>query len=398
MNPRSGTRHACGVEVITTGQPDDQAFWIDIGAAAQSGQFALCLLFFSQDTFPPALITGKMATFADGLPYAACSTAGEIGAPDGDTGQCLAVLFPKKHFLTVPLRIDGITSIGFDRIVTQVKEARQTFENASAQHHNGSGEGDIFAICLIDGMSVVEEMVTAALHWALEDIPLLGGSAGDSMRFTRTSLVLNGEVGDDCAIVIFFRSTVPFKIFKTDNFVPTERKLVVTRSDPERRIIYEFNASEAAAEYARAVGIDPGALSPMSFASHPLVVRVGGEYYCRSVQKVNPDGSLSFFCAIDDGIVLTVAEPTGMTRSTNTAFENVVAEIGSVDFVLGFDCVLRRIDAQNRQATQRIQKIYQKYNVVGFNTYGEQYLSMHLNQTFTGIAFARAEPSAGEQS
>ncbi|WP_305989094.1 FIST N-terminal domain-containing protein [Roseibium sp. MMSF_3544] len=396
MNPSFGTRHECGVAVLTTSQPEEQSFWAELGKAARSGQFALGLLFFSQDRFPPQLVKTRMAEHASGLPYAACSTAGEIGGQQEDTGQCMAVLFPKDHFVATAVRIEGIRSTGFDRIVAQVKEARQTFESVSGTNGNTQETGDIFALCLIDGMSVVEEMVTAALHWALEDIPLLGGSAGDSMRFTRTSLILNGEVGDDCAIVLFFRSKVPFKIFKTDNFVPTERKLVVTRSDPERRIIYEFNAAEAATEYARAVGIDPGALSPMSFASHPLVVRVGGEYYCRSVQKVNPDGSLSFFCAIDDGIVLTVAEPTGMTRSTNEAFENVVSEIGDVDFVLGFDCVLRRIDAQNRQATQRIQKIYQKYNVVGFNTYGEQYLSMHLNQTFTGIAFARLSGNAGD--
>lgn len=398
MSPRQGTRHECGVVVLTTNQPEDHSFWVDIGTAARSGQFALGLLFFSQDCFPPELIRNRMSEHAPGLVYAACSTAGEIGGPQSDTGQCLAVLFPKDNFFATTVRIDGIRSIGFDRIVAQVKEARQTFERASNGFGQDADQGEIFAVCLIDGMSVVEEMVTAALHWALEDIPLLGGSAGDSMRFTRTSLIHNGDIGDDCAIVLFFRSAVPFKIFKTDNFVPTERKLVVTRSDPERRIIYEFNATEAATEYARAVGIDPASLSPMSFASHPLVVRVGGEYYCRSVQKMNPDGSLSFFCAIDDGIVLTVAEPTGMTRSTNEAFENVVREIGDVDFVLGFDCVLRRIDAQNRQATQRIQKIYQKYNVVGFNTYGEQYLSMHLNQTFTGIAFARPAQNTGERA
>ncbi|CTQ63275.1 FIST N-terminal domain-containing protein [Roseibium album] len=398
MNPHFGTRHECGVVVLTTSPQEEHSFWVDIGTAARSGRYAIGLLFFSQDCFPADAIKNRMAEHAPELTYAACSTAGEIGGPDEEVGQCLAVLFPKDLFLATAVRIDGIRTIGFDRIVAQVKEARQTFANTGDALSGTNEPGDVFAICLIDGMSVVEEMVTAALHWALEDIPLLGGSAGDSMRFKKTSLILDGEIGDNCAIVLFFRSIVPFKIFKTDNFVPTDRKLVVTSSDPERRIIYEFNATEAAAEYARAVGIDPGALSPMSFASHPLVVRVGGEYYCRSVQKVNPDGSLSFFCAIDDGIVLTVAEPTGMTRSTNEAFENVVGEIGDIDFVLGFDCVLRRIDAQNRQATQRIQKIYQKYNVVGFNTYGEQYLSMHLNQTFTGIAFARLPEAAGEAS
>ena len=48
---------------------------------------------------------------------------------------------------------------------------------------------------------------------------------------------------------------IPFHVFKTDNFVPTDEKLVVTASDPERRIVREFNATNAAEEYAAAVGI-----------------------------------------------------------------------------------------------------------------------------------------------
>ena len=35
---------------------------------------------------------------------------------------------------------------------------------------------------------------------------------------------------------------VPFHVFKTENFVPTDEKLVVTASDPDRRIVHEFNA------------------------------------------------------------------------------------------------------------------------------------------------------------
>ena len=91
---------------------------------------------------------------------------------------------------------------------------------------------------------------------------------------------------------------------------------MVTSSDPDRRIVHEFNARVAAQEFALAVGIMPDALTPFSFASHPVVVRVGGEYYCRSIQKLNPDGSLSFFCAIDNSIVASIAQPTGMVKST----------------------------------------------------------------------------------
>jgi hypothetical protein len=129
----------------------------------------------------------------------------------------------------------------------------------------------------------------------------------------------------------------------------------------------------------------------LSFASHPVVVRVGGEYYCRSIQKMNPDGSLSFFCAIDDGIVLSIAQPKGMVESTEAALNAVADRLGGIDMVLGFDCVLRRLDAQNRQLTREMSELYRAHKVIGFGTYGEQYRSMHLNQTFTGIAFGHRQ-------
>jgi hypothetical protein len=214
------------------------------------------------------------------------------------------------------------------------------------------------------------------------------------MKFETTTLISNGVVASDCAIVALVSTDVPFHVFKTENFLPTGEKLVVTASDPDRRIVREFNAGGAAEEFAAAIGIDAGALTPIAFASHPVVVRVGGEYYCRSIQKVNADGSLTFFCAIDDGIVLTIAQPKGMVESTRAELRKVGERLGGIDMVLGFDCVLRRLDAQNRQVIREISELYRNNNVIGFGTYGEQYRSMHLNQTFTGIAFGHKQAVA----
>jgi hypothetical protein len=60
--------------------------------------------------------------------------------------------------------------------------------------------------------------------------------------------------------------------------------------------------------------------------------------------------------------------------------------LGGVDLIIGFECVLRRLDAESRQVRHGIADLYRRYNVVGFETFGEQYRAMHLNQTFTGIA------------
>ncbi len=294
------------------------------------------------------------------------------------------MLFPSHSFTVVSAFLRNISTVGMDTIAAEVETLKRSLKSRP-----GSTERKPFALCLMDGLSYAEEAATSAIHWALDDIPLIGGSAGDDLKFELTTLISDGAVGTDCAIVILMATEVPFHVFKTENFIPTDTKLVVTSSDPDRRIVHEFNASNAAEEYAAAVGIVPEALTPMSFASHPVVVRVGGEYYCRSIQKMHPDGSLSFFCAIDDGIVLSIAQPKGMVDSTRTAFRNVVEKLGSIDVVLGFDCVLRRLDAHNRQIFRDISEVYRANNVIGFGTYGEQYRSMHLNQTFTGIAFGR---------
>jgi hypothetical protein len=180
-------------------------------------------------------------------------------------------------------------------------------------------------------------------------------------------------------------------VFKSDNFEPTDRKMVVTASDPALRTVHELNAEIAAYEYATLVGLDPNRLTPFGFASHPMVVRVGGEYFCRSLRSTNADGSLSFFCAIDTGVVLTVAKPVDLVTSVEDALSRLEDDLGSIDWILGFDCILRRLDAQNRQATQQISEIYRRHNVFGFNTYGEQFRSMHLNQTFAGIAIGRKD-------
>lgn len=385
MQPNGGIDQACGIVALECDHPDDACFWTRVAEARLRVGAGFALVFFSSSRFAAGPLAAALASACPGLRYAACSTAGEITRAGISEGNLVVILFPAASFRIEALCVQDLRNAGMERIVAQVSEAKRAFIAAGAPLvATGAAR---FALCLIDGLSFAEEAATAALHWGLDDIPLLGGSAGDDMRFGATTLILDGEPASDAAILILVETPVPFHIFKTDNFVPTPNKLVVTRSDPDRRIVHEFNAAPAASEYARVIGIDPGSLSPMSFASHPLVVRVGGEYYCRSVQKMNGDGSLSFFCAIDDGIVMTVAEPAGMTRTTRAAFDAVRERIGGIDFVLGFDCVLRRIDARNRQVTHRIAEIYRDNNVIGFNTYGEQYLSMHLNQTFTGIAF-----------
>lgn len=381
------TVYESGIVALYGSEISVEDFAVSLGREAALAEASLASIFFSQDAFEAEELAGAIRRHVPGLRYAACSTAGEISPAGYQEGQIMAILFPGDRFSASAAMIENISASGMDEIVGRVADLRREMDGRD-------DAGSVFAVLLIDGLSRTEEVVTSALYWSLDDIPLIGGSAGDNMHFDRTTLILNGKVRSDAAIVMLVRSRVPFVVFKTDNFTPTGQKLVVTASVPEERKVLELNAEPAAQVYAESVGIDATSLGPMSFASHPVVVRVGGEYYCRSIQKLNDDGSLSFFCAIDNGVVLTVAQPKGMVESTREKLRELSETLGGLDVVLGFDCVLRRLDAQNRQSFRAISQLYQEQKVIGFGTYGEQYRSMHLNQTLTGIAFGTVKHAA----
>ncbi len=373
-------RHDCGVQIGWTNADSPEDAIAEIARALDGRNLGQLLVFFSRRYTAEAL-SGALSRAFDGVPIAGCSTAGEI-TPGGFTdGNVLVVAFPKKGFNFVSGVIPDVRSLSVERGTESVQALR-----AGLDRIGGDRYPNRFALSLIDGLSKCEEVIVSAIAWALGDIPLVGGSAGDDLALSGTSLLHNGEVHRDSALLLLVETDHPVRSFNCDHFEPTETKLVVTASDTESRTVYELNAETAAKEYASSVGLEQTSLAPMSFAAHPVIVRVGGDYYCRSIQRVNPDGSLSFFCAIDDGVVLTVAEPKDMIESMAAELEQLDEVIGGVDLVLGFECVLRRLDAENRQIKHEISDLYRRYNVAGFHTYGEQYNAMHLNQTFAGVA------------
>ena len=235
-----------------------------------------------------------------------------------------------------------------------------------------------------------EEPVVSAVYRGLGDIQLFGGSAGDGVRFGRTYIFHDGCFRDDCAVIALIHTTHPFCVFKTQHFVSNEERMVVTCADPSRRVVTEINGEPAGREYARLVGLAVDKLTPLIFAAHPVVVKLGGLEYVRSIQKVNEDESLTFFCAIDEGIVLTVARGVDLVQNLEETFADVNARIGTPELVLGCDCLLRQLEIEQKGFKAQVSDILMRNRVIGFSTYGEQYNAMHVNQTFTGVAIGAA--------
>jgi hypothetical protein len=376
--------NACGIRIAASELRDLDLAVAELSAALGPGPFAHILAFFAVVHDAAALSARLAVAFPDTV-ISGCSTAGEIVPSGMIEGGILLLAFPRDTFEVHGEVIEDLPDIGIERAGDLVRRLKSRLR---CGHRDGR---QAFAILLVDGLSNSEETLVAAIHWAINDIPLIGGSAGDNLSFDTTAIIHNGRVWRKSALLLMIETELPFRVFKTQNFEPTPIKLVVTSADAASRTVHELNAEPAAREYAAAIGLLPNDLGPFSFASYPLVVKVGGDYYCRSIRNMNPDGSLTFFCAIDEGLVFTVARPEDMMNSAEKALSEIETALGGIDLVLGFDCILRRLDAENRQISHQVDKLYQKYGLVGFHTYGEQFNAMHLNQTLTGIAFGRRE-------
>jgi hypothetical protein len=311
-----------------------------------------------------------------------CTTAGEI-TPQGYLAGALtgvSIASPQMDAATQLIPLEPFDSVATGTSVNALLQGLGLRDGLPA------GPTDTFGFMLIDGLAMQEEQVVSCIHQNLHGIELIGGSAADDTRFGSTHLYYGGKFHRNVALLSVVRSDLPFIAFRTQHFVHSQQRMVVTKADAATRVVMEINGLPAAREYARLLGMQIAELTPLIFATHPVVVRIGGQYFVRSIAKVNPDESLTFFCAIDEGIVLTIAKGVDMVENLQQAFEQVRSAIGEPELVLGCDCILRRLETEREGIKERIGKIFAANNVVGFATYGEQYNAMHVNQTFTGIA------------
>ena len=350
-------------------------------AAVAQPDMAL-VVFFCSVQYDLEILASELSRLFAGVQVIGCTTAGEIGPRGYRDHSISGASFPSDSFAVTCGRIDRLQQFESIQAQSLAQDLMQRLESLEPR----ADPSNSFGFLLIDGLSVREEPVTRALQNAFGKLPLVGGSAGDGLSFGRTQVYSDGSFHTDSAVLALVTTHVPFRIFKTQHFVPTNQRLVVTAADAEHRVVMEIDGLPAAESYARFVGTDVQSLDPMRFAEQPIVVLIDGTNYVRSIQKANPDGSLTFFCAIEEGIVLRGARGVDLVGNLKETFAGIQAAIGQPQLVVGCDCILRKLEITEQGLVDRVEEVFQANNTIGFSSYGEQYLGVHVNQTLTGIA------------
>lgn len=364
--------------------PDVHQAVSEIAAVFNGMDTSFVLFFCSADYDLERLATALSTTFGDNV--IGCTSAGEV-TPNGYQNHSITALAFDARYFVVSARliepIDRCDLAGCQQLISDLEEDC-CFEVGDDAKSNS------FAISLLDGLSAYEEIALLALNTALGRIPHFGGSAADETGDC-TYVFHGGRFHTHAAVVALFKTSLPFAVFSMHNLYSDGGKMVVTEADAETRRVYELNAAPAIEEYARQIGIAVDEITMETFALHPMAIRLGDKYFIRSVQKVMSDGSLVFYGAVESGVVLSSMQSDTVLQKFSERLDQIKAEVGGLQATLGFDCFMRRLETETRHQTEQVSALLKQYRVIGFNTFGEQFEGVHLNQTFTGVVIGSGE-------
>jgi hypothetical protein len=367
-------------EYVRTGfaQANDPEAIQKLAGLLQPSELELVILFVSPTADIHQVAAQAKKAFAPATVIGS-TTAGELTSQGYTEDEIVAIGLPREYFCTDVLLVPDLDNYDQQTLIGDLIRGRHDITRQTPDWRSEC------AMLLVDGLTMHEDELTSHLSLGVGPVPLFGGSAGDGDRFEETFVLHGGSAYTNAAIVVQMRTRCEIEVFNSDHLLPTDDRMVVTGADPAHRIVHEINADPAAKEYARLLGKDPEQLTSFTFAAHPVVVRIGGQHHVRSIQRVEENGDLVFFSAIDEGVVLTLAESTDMVTHLEKEMAKL-AERGQPDAIIAFDCIFRRMEAEQKQLKGQLSDVLARYNVAGLSTYGEQINSRHVNQTLTGIA------------
>jgi hypothetical protein len=323
-----------------------------------------------------------------GAPVIGCTGWGHISSLGLDTATIAGFSLAAPDFVAVADHLDQVADLDRETCWTRLKKLTAGLERARP----GCDASNSFALLLMGGDSREEERFVNTVYAALGGLNLFGGTANRSEP-DRSWVVHGGTVLRDSAVVALIRTENPFTLFSTHHFRGVGKRLVITEARPAERLVIEINGEPAAEEYARLIGVSIEALRERVYIERPIAVKIGDQYYLRSIERVNPDGTLLFACALEVGMTLHVTEPDSMAAHLEAEFARIREMVGPPALTIAIDCAHRRLALTSGNERATVARLFVENQAVGFGSYGEQFNRTHLNHTFTGVAIGTRKPA-----
>ena len=318
-------------------------------------------------------------------PLLGCSTAGEFTEWAVGNGGIAVGLVSSDDIKFFTSMVEGVKEDPELAVRTVANEFPSKFDD---------GYSHLCAIMLIDGLAGVGEEVTLLASSAFnqifgKNVMLVGGAAGDDLRFETTTLFSDNRVASDALSVCLLASKKPFFTGVQHGHVPVSPPLHITRADG--CVLYEIEGrpawevwKEQTAEAARSIGIDTDKLEePDAIGTYLMRFELGlstkaGQYKIRIPLSKNEDGSLNFGCTIPEGAVFRLMESKQayQIQSAREAAEIAMMNAnGNVEIASAFifDCACRGLILGDElcKGIGQFKSILGNIPMLGCETYGE---------------------------
>lgn len=290
-----------------------------------------------------------------------CSTSGEF-TPEGYKDSSIT------GFMYSPTDVDVV------EIMYPPAKAIQEMKKAYSKVENNP---NAFALLLCDGLSAMEEGIVTTFYFTHPNFKIIGGSAGDNLKFSETLIYIGRR--KVYSVALFFNSKTKTQLIKENLYEPYGKRMLVTDADPIKRTVKTFNNQPAATEYARVLGVNEKDLEKL-FLSNPLGRASNNGTYIASPMKINNDKSITFYSQIIPNSFVNILKLSTHEKVINDTLNSVEFK---PSFVLSINCILRSLHFKNENSWKDVDKELLSIckNHTGFVSYGEQFYKNHFNQT-----------------
>jgi hypothetical protein len=299
------------------------------------------------------------------------------------------------------MTIDSVVAMGFSKdavgdlrvnVVERLNDANPDLTPALMDFQQYFGESintlpndKYTGFCFVDGLSNKEEIILDKLGDST-NIFFSGGSAADSLGFKRTFIHSNGIVYEDAALIAIFQMNLRFSFAKIQSARDTGKRLVATKVDECKRIVYEFDNKPAANVFSELTGIPVDEISNRLMDFH-LALVIDGQPFLRSVTHCYPDKSLRTACSIKKNMPLTILKTEdNILSGMKEKLGNILHKHPKTMAMLTFGSIYRHLYLLNRHQFNDYADIFKEIPTVGCSTLAEYYIGL-LNNTATFVIF-----------
>lgn len=339
-------------------------------------------ILFAAIDFEHALILQQIHQTFPQLELIGCTTDGEMSSKLGFQQDSLTLML----FCSDTVQIKA--GVGYETLENPTAAAQQAVQQATQQAIQPENSVQP-KLCIAlpssytaNGSTTSGEAMMAGLTLALgEQVPVVGGTAGDQYRFKTTHQFFRTEVLTDALPILIFSGNLQFSYGTACGWTPTEYKGIVTKA--QGTVVYEIDGKPALEFYCRYLGDRPPT------AKNPLVVYESGyesgidspysSYYMRVPNASNAEvGSIQFLGDIPEQALVQIADITSdkLVAAAKTSFQTALFRYpGTIPTaILLFSCCCRRwlLGTRAKEEYQVVKDtLATTLPACGFYTYGE---------------------------